>query len=174
MALLDGIQFVSESDAKSGTKLDQELPVEFTADPEPGERPRRGRPPKLNAVPAAKRPPTAARLAKDVAADLATLIAGTAAVWGLQDRCCAPILEDQAQPIADALVAVLSRNPRLLAKFANADIVSMTLQSVALGRALMPVGKAIWTNHVSRTGEGEGHDQSDRVDLSGFPSYSGS
>ncbi len=170
MSLLDKLQMRSESIPENDPEL--------TQDPEPGEKPARGRrsPTKAKATPAAPRKatPAVSRMAKEVAEDLASLLEGTAAVWGMSDQCCAPILEQQAKPIAEALTGILARNPRLLAKFADTDIVSYTLQAAALGRALLPVGKAVYANHVSKAVDDDQEAHRDgSVHLGQFPAFNG-
>lgn len=172
MALLDKLQF----DEKPDEETDEEIGYQFEADPPPGERatkPTRAKaakpaPPKSSAA--------LAKLAKEVAADLATVIEVSAAIWGMSDDCCAPTLEAQARPIADALVGILSRNPRVLMALANSDMAVMGVQTIALGRALMPVGKAVYRNHISKAvdgGEEGSHDHADAVQLGSFPAFSG-
>lgn len=171
MGLLDNLKFTSDSDPE----IDPESGPLFVQDPEPGERPAARKSSGRKVAPAKRTTPGTAKLAKEVAEDLTTLLAGTAAVWGLTDQCCAPVLEEQAKPIADALTAILARNPRLLAKFADTDIAVYTVQTIALGRALLPVGKAVYQNHVSRAVDDEeshNHDNGS-VHLGQFPAFSG-
>lgn len=174
MALMDKLQIVTESGGESGEEFEQD----YQQDPEPGtpapKKPSRRRSSATRKAAPTRRTPTVTKLAKEVAEDLTTLIQGAAAVWGMQDECCAPILEQQAKPIAQAFTSILSRNPRLLEKFASTDIVSYTLQSVALGKALLPVGQAIYHNHVSKAVE-EGHDESGNgaIHLDQFPAFNG-
>lgn len=151
MSLLESLKIAPRNTTENGG----EIVEQFAQDPAPNERPPRGRPKKATAAARPTTAPTTARMAKEVAEDLATLLEGGAALWGLSDQCCAPVLEQQARPIAVALTGILARNPRLLAKFAQADIVSYTLQFAALGRALAPVGTAFYRNHVSKAHEDE-------------------
>lgn len=168
MSLLDKLKMVDESDAEIGEEIEQV----FVPDPEPGDEPASRR---RKAKATATRTPSTARLSKQVSQDLASMLEMTAAVWGLQDQCCAPVLEQQAEPIADALVGVLSRNPRLLRAFASANIVSYTLQGAALARALAPVGKAIYHNHISKAvTDDDGHEHDGAVNLSRFPAFQAS
>lgn len=165
MPLLDSLRIAPEIDDESDEELAQ--------DPAPTEKPprpaRKGRTARRPATRQTGSKPTTAKLAKQVAEDLASLIEGGAAVWSLSDQCCAPVLEQQARPIADAFTAILSRNPRLLEKFANADMAVYTLQSAALFRALAPVGKAVYANHVGKPKTGENHDHN--IDLGQYPAY---
>lgn len=174
MGLLDTLQIAPRKEEE----FEEEFGLEFDQDPAPSEAPakRRSKTPaaaKKTAAPARRGTTATKNLAKEVAEDLATLLEGTAAVWGLSDQCCAPTLEAQARPIADALTAILARNPRLLAKFANTDIVAYSLQSVALGKALLPVGKAVYKNHVSKAVEDdeEGTHNDGGIQLGNFPAY---
>lgn len=174
MGLLDKLQF----DAKDDSETDAEIGYEFQPDPEPGERarPKRGKP--AAAKPAPRTPAAVTKMAKQVAEDLATVIEVSAAIWGMSDDCCAPTLEQQARPIADALVGILSRNPRMLMALASSDLAVMGVQSIALGKALMPVGKAVYRNHISKAvdadaEEGTHSHGTDALRLGGFPAYTG-
>lgn len=167
MGILDKLQFAD----KSELELVPEIGPEFEQDPEPGERPRRRKAsPKADSAPAMPTKAATTKMAKEVAEDLASLIEMGAAVWGMSDECCAPTLEQQAKPIADALTGILARNPRLLAKFADTDMVAYSIQAGLLFKALKPVAVKVYANHVSRTAEG-GH--GDGVHLGAFPAYSG-
>lgn len=173
MALLDKLQIRTENDAETH----EEMEPEFAQDPEPGSARNSVRKSNRNTVRTPARPaPSMAKLTKQVADDLATLIEIGATVWGLTDDCCAPVLEEQARPTADALVSILSRNPRMLMAFANSDMAVMSVQVIALGKALAPVGKAVYRNHISKSTDDdddqerahEGH-----VHLGAFPAFSG-
>lgn len=173
MALLDKLQIVPES----GEQIGDETGEDYQQDPEPGDPPpRKTRRSRARAAPQKRASTRGAagttKLAKEVAEDLTTLIQAGAAVWGMQDQCCAPVLEQQAKPIAQAFTAILARNPRLLEKFASTDIVSYTLQSVALGKALLPVGQAVYHNHVSKAVEGDEHVDG-AIHLDQFPAFTG-
>lgn len=180
MGLLDKLNFGPESetenDAQFAPQFAEQFATPFAQDPEPGTRPARGRKTTAKAAPAGRKvAPGTAKLAREVAEDFATLLEGTAAVWGLRDQCCAPVLEQQAKPIADALVAILARNPRLLARFADTSIAAYTMQSVALGKALLPVGKAVYHNHIGKAvdddQEGPHHDGASHIEQ--FPPFKG-
>lgn len=173
MGFLDSLKFESKTDKENELEID----TGFAQDPEPGD---------FTPVSAPEKKPTRRRstsmrtagssntkLAKEVAEDLASLIEGGAVVWGMRDQCCAPVLEQQAKPIADALTAVLARNPRLLAKFADADFAVATVQIIALGRAVAPVAKAVYQNHVSKATNDEGPDDDGHVHLGNFPAFGG-
>lgn len=173
MGLLDSIKFAPEKHSEDDTETE---PL-FEQDPEPGQRPARGRAAKKTApTPAPKKPPaTTARMAKEVAENLTTLIEIGASIWGMSgDQCCAPVLEKQAKPMADTFTAILARNPRMLAQFANADFAVMTVQTIAFFNAVAPVVKAVYRNHVSKTvddDEGHIHNGSGAVNLGNFPAY---
>jgi hypothetical protein len=169
MSLLDKLKITSPNDEE----MPSEFGSEFIADPEPDEKPVRAR-----KTPAKKPTPArssgsagTARLAKQVAEDLETLIAGGAAIWGLTDQCCAPVLEEDAKPIATALTAILARNPRMLAAFASTDIAVYTVQSLALGRALSRTAKAFYRNHISGAQEGDTDATGGGINLASFPAY---
>jgi hypothetical protein len=160
----------SRDDLETG----EESEPQFDQDPEPGQRPRSRRARKTAAPPARKATASVTKMAKEVSADLASLIEMSAAVWGMTDECCAPILERQAKPIADAFTSILSRNPRLLAKFANTDLVAYSIQAGLLFKALKPVATAVYHNHVSKTDEDEGEATNGGVvHLGNFPAFSG-
>lgn len=153
-------------------QIEEDIEYELPPDPTPGDPP-----PVKSKRPATRRAtsptttPTVTKMAKDVAADLTTLIEMTAAAWSMADECCAPVLEAQAKPIADAITNILKRNPRLLAKFAQADTAIFVMQAAALGKALAPVGKAIYRNHMT---EQEGADGAHGPSLDSYPAYNGS
>lgn len=167
MALLDKLELVAD--------VDPDIDEVFDADPAPDERPKRRAPRKPRTVAAKPAPPrakTTAALSKQVGADLASMLSMTSVVWGIRDQCCAPVLEQQAKPIGDALAAILARNPDLLAKFANAETGVFVMQCLALGQALLPLGQAVFRNHVAKTGDIAGP-AADVTDLENFPPFSG-
>lgn len=165
--------------------LESNLEDALPQDPEPGTRaPRRKQKapaqapkataPKRSTAPRGK---STASLAKEVGEDLATLIELTAAGWGMRDACCAPVLAEQAQPLGEAVAAILARNPRLLAKFALIDSASVLVLWVTLARALQPVVSAIYRNHGPGTrapvDEGDEGPHPAAVDLATYPAFSG-
>lgn len=161
MALLDKLEMA------------EEIPEEFDQDPKPDEKPkRRQRRPRTPAPKvAAPRQKTVAAMAKDVGNDIATMLEMTSVVWGVRDQCCAPVLAEQSKDIGHALAAILARNPELLRRFAQAETGVFVMQCLALGQALLPVGKVIVQNHVLKQGEG---DSAPVVDINGYPVFSGS
>lgn len=173
MALLDKLRITEEP----VEQIDAEILSEYEQDPVPNEpSPTRANAPKVKPAPAPKapvrgRPKSTTTLAKEVGDDLATMIELSATVWGMRDQCCAPVLAAQAVPIAHSITAILARNPRLLEKFANTDIAVYTVQLLALGKALTPVGAAIYNNHISKAGHGA--QATGGIDLDQFPSYPG-
>ena len=162
MALLDRLE------------MGQEIGEEIDPDPVPDEKPRRRatRKPRTPS-PQVKRPvaKTVNTMAKEVGNDLATMLEMTAVVWGIRDQCCAPVLEAQAKPIGQALAQILARNPELLRKFAQAETGVFVMQCLALGQALLPVGQAVFHNHVLK--QGETGPNADVTDLDTFPAFSG-
>lgn len=162
MGLLDKLEVV------------EEIPEEIDPDPAPDERPRR-RPSRKPRTPAPKVATPARKsvntMAKEVGNDLASMLEMTSVVWGIRDQCCAPVLEQQAKPIGTALANILARNPELLRKFAQAETGVFVMQCLALGQALLPVGQAVFQNHVAKTGELGGN--TDVTDLGAYPSFSG-
>jgi hypothetical protein len=175
MALLDKLKISSESTPET----DPETEPLFAQDPTPGE-PRGASRPAGKAKPASSgngrtRSASVTKMAKEVAEDLATMIELGAAAWGMSDDCCAPVLEQQARPIADAFSGILARNPRLLAKLHGSDSAVLAMQTLALGRALQPVAKAVYRNHVSKAVEDdqEGTHDDGTVHLNNFPAFSG-
>lgn len=112
-------------------------------------------------------------MSKSVAEDLAGLFDLGGTLWEFAgDECCAPILQEQSKPLGDAIAACLARNPRLLAKFVDLDVVSLTVLVGAIGKALKPVAVAVWKNHISGAGfDKEGTDGSGGIDFAQFPAY---
>lgn len=167
MALLDKLELAAETDPEVAEELD--------SDPAPDQRPKRRATRKPRTV-AAKPPPARAKpvatMAKQVGNDIASMLQMTSVVWGIRDECCAPVLEQQAKPIGEALAAILARNPDLLAKFANAETGVFVMQCLALGQALLPLGQAVFRNHVAKTGDIAGAD-ANVTDLDSFPAFSG-
>lgn len=173
MALLDSLKI----GAKTDDEFEEEIGQQFAQDPEPGQASGRGRKaPAARRVPAAPSKAATTKLAKDLAEDLAGLIELGAITWGMSDDCCAPVLESSAEPIANAITACLAKKPRLLAAFAQADLVSWTLLLSTLYKALQPVGKAIYRNHISKAVDedvqGVSHDPG-AIRLNEFPAFSG-
>lgn len=173
MALLDSLKIGQESD----DKFEEEIGPQFAQDPEPGQS-GRGRKTVAKRAPAVVTPSKAAtkKLADELGEDLAGLIELAAITWGLTDDCCAPVLDENAEPIARAITACLAKKPRLLAAFAQADIVSWTLLLSTLYKAFHPVGKAIYRNHISKAVDedvqGVSHDPG-AIRLNEFPAFSG-
>ncbi len=174
MSLISKLKGDDETDTESVT----EPTLEFARDPEPGERPSRGRKAtSVKAVPVTPSKAQVTKMAKEVADDLAGLLDMGATLWALAgDECCAPILEEQAKPISDALVACLSRNPRLLARLATTDIISMTVQFTGLYKALKPLAVTVYHNHISKAvddeGDGSGVSRDGVVNLRQYPAFS--
>lgn len=172
MGLLESIEIESEI----GDKIPDTIPEEFLRDPEPGERPTRGRgrPRKTAAAPAEPSKTQVTRLTKSVAADLAGLFDLGGTMWELAgDTCCAPVLQEQAKPMGDAIAACLARNPRLLAKLVDLEFVSLTVLIGALGKAVKPVVEAIYHNHIAGGGDNDdGPDGGNGFDASRYPAYS--
>lgn len=162
MALLDKLEIAQE--------IDEEIDADPPPDqPAPKRRARKPRTPAPKV--AAPRQKTVATMAKEVGNDIATMLEMTSVVWGLRDQCCAPVLEQQAKPIGQALAAILARNPELLRKFANAETGVFVMQCLALGQALLPVGQAVVRNHVMKTGD-DGPN-ADVTSLDTFPAFTG-
>jgi len=163
MALLDSLEIEVENPSEN--------PIEFTADPEPGERPARRRSGRARTPAPAGEPSKTqlTKMTKEVAADLAGLFDLGGTLWEVAgDECCAPILQQQAKPMGDAIAACLARNPKLLARFTDLDVVSMTVLVGAIGKAVKPVGMAIWHNHVKGGGDEYGPAG---IDFDQFPAF---
>lgn len=64
----------------------------------------------------------------------------------MRDPVCGQALADQAKPIAKAIAKILSRYPDLAHKFVASGAIGDWL---ALGMAVMPVGKAIYAHHIA-------------------------
>lgn len=172
MGLLEKLQIRPENDQE----LQLETEPEFAQDPEPGTVRNSVRKSAAKSVKAPARPPASmAKLTKQVAEDLATIIEVSAAMWGLTDDCCAPELEQQARPIADALVGILGRNPRMLMALAHSDMAVLGVQTIALGKALAPVGRAVYRNHISKAthDDDQEREHDGGIQLGAFPAFSG-
>lgn len=174
MALLEKLRMVEQTGPENGAEIGEEFLSEYTQDPVPNEHvSTSGKPGTAKAAPkaprkAATRGTTA--LAKEVAKDMGSMIELAAVAWGMRDQCCAPVLAEQAQPIADAITNILARNPALLEKFANTDIAVYTMQTMALFTALAPVGRSVYSNHISKAGHGT-QGSNGGIDLDQFPSH---
>lgn len=164
MELLKRLQIAPQLDVE----LEDPLPQDPAPD-EPAPKRKTGSRKAATPTPRAARPPTVAKMARDVAADLATFLEMGAAAWGLTDQCCAPVLAEQSKPIADALTAILARNPRLLARFAQADTAVWVMQVAALVRACTPVARAVYANHVTAPEQEGGNGAG--LPLDHFPAY---
>lgn len=172
MALMEKLRIVTQNEDVIADDVEDALPQS----PAPGETPAPAKR-RTSRTTAARQPspgkPNTTKLAKEVAADIATLIEGTAVVWGMTDQCCAPTLEAQAKPIADALVPILSRNPKLLAKLASGNMAVMVMQFIGLGRALAPVATSIYHNHVAKVDPMAEEMQDAGLPLDHFPAFGG-
>lgn len=165
MALLEKLRIVTQNEELNPDEIETDLPQ----DPIPGERPsNRGKARRASTQPGSPKAATT-KLAKQVSLDLTSLLEGGAVLWGLRDQCCAPVLAEQSKDIAEALTAILARNPALLAKFAQTDIAVLTVQVIALTRAVAPVAKAVYTNHVAQTEIGQADSG---FDIDSFPTFS--
>lgn len=171
MGLLSTLKMEDENSDEKTT----ELAPKFEPDPEPGQSPSSRRRPaaRRKALPAGGTMSTAAvkKMSRDVAGQLAGLIDMTGTLWELSgDKCCAPIVQEQAKPVGDALAACLERNPALLARMVDVDFVTMIIQIGAVGKALKPIGEAVWHNHISGEHHGGG-DDGPGFDADAFPPY---
>jgi hypothetical protein len=163
MALLDKLEIA--------TDIGEEIDPDPVPDQPAPKRTRKARVPAPK--PTRRAPQTVSAMAKEVGNDIATMLEMTSVVWGVRDQCCAPVLEKQAKPIGQALANILARNPDLLRKFAQAETGVFVMQCLALGQALLPVGQAVISNHVLKSGEVDGPN-ADVTDLESFPVFSGS
>lgn len=97
------------------------------------------------------------RKVKDILVMMITLPGGALA---MRDPVCGGALVRQADPIADALVPIIARNPAMLRWFLEGG---GWMDYMALLMALQPVGAAVWGHHVTgsqrvMTADGEGED----------------
>src|SRR3982751_3800706 len=147
MGLLQSLKMEDEKKDESKSVNGVEFGSKFEPDPEPGHpATSRRRTRKPAAQPAAGMSPTRIKaLSREVGGQIAGLIDMTGTLWEMTgDTCCAPVVQEQSGPVGDALAACLARNPELLARMADVDFVTMILQIGALGKALQPIGTAIW------------------------------
>lgn len=172
MGLLEKMNFTDKRDDIVDAEIVPDPQSEYQQDPAPaGPTPTRGKAKAAPRVRTAGKTTASTKLAKEVGDDLATMLEMGAVVWGMRDTCCAPVLSEQAQPIGEAIASILARNPRLLEKFANTDIAVYTIQILALGKALAPVGKAVYSNHVSKAHKDGDHPGTNGINLNQFPAY---
>jgi hypothetical protein len=151
MAVLDTLRISTENGEEINAEFPTEFEEEFSPDPAPDEKPRRSR--KEPVVKTARKPaPSAsARLAKQAGEDLAGIFEMMAAAWSMAgDRCCAPVLEQQAKPMGTAIANILKRYPNLLAKLAGSDLVSLGVAGGMLVVAVKPVVQAVYVNHIAK------------------------
>lgn len=174
MSLLEKLKIGTETEPQIETAFDQVndgVTSDWEQDPAPGPASAgKNREPNKAPVRKATSKTATTKLAKEVGDDLATMLEMGAVVWGMRDQCCAPVLGEQADAIGHSIAAILARNPRLLEKFANTDIAVYTVQMLALGRALAPVGSAVYNNHISKARKGD-HGPAGGIDLNQFPAY---
>jgi hypothetical protein len=173
MALLDKLRISEQTRPDTGEEIGEEIVSEYAQDPIPNEpaatRGKASPAPRTPKSPRRAASPNTTKLAKEVAQDMGSMIELASVAWGMRDQCCAPVLAEQAQPIATAITNILARNPALLEKFANTDIAVYTMQTMALFTALAPVARSVYSNHISKAGHGD--QASGGVDLDQFPSY---
>lgn len=175
MALLDRVKLESNSE---GNPEDNQEGL-LAPDPVPDEKPATRRKPAGKAQtrkPPAPRAKSTSTMAKEVAEDLATFGELLAATVSMRDDVCGPALEANVRPIVTAFVAILERNPRLLAKFADFENATMIMLVVGLIRACAPVATAIYSHHgpgsAARHGDHEAPDEP-AVDPELYPTFSG-
>lgn len=177
MALLEKLNFVTKSETEFDTESEPEFETLLSQDPEPAEAPapRRTRTNARRSAPrAAPAQPSIGKLRKEVTDDATTILEMVAAVWEFSgDSCCAPILNQQAKPLATSLVAIVARNPKLLAALAHSDSAVLLVQILSLGKAVQPLANAMWKNHVSADHDHEGGADDGRVHLGDFPAFTG-
>jgi hypothetical protein len=101
--LIEGVEFIRSDEAEGFTR---------PPDPEPGRKPRsRARKTAASAAPPKITTAAARREAKDF---FQFSFEMGAQLWGAVDEVCAPVLAQQAEPMADALANILARYPSLL------------------------------------------------------------
>jgi hypothetical protein len=175
MTVLDKLRISDENGEEINAEFPTEFEEEFAPDPAPDEKPRRSRKEPVVKTAAARRTssaPTNARLARQAGEDLAGIFEMMAAAWSMAgDRCCAPVLEQQAKPMGTAIANILKRYPNLLAKLAGSDLVSLGVAGGMLVVAVKPVVQAVYVNHVSKD-TAHDHDAADDGYAAQFPPYS--
>lgn len=129
-------------------------------------------PPRKNTRPTTG-PPTplvTKQMEREVRDELQALVGMAALVWSVPDPHCGTVLSDQSKAIAESLVGVLKKNPRLLASLRAAGWFG---DWVALFMALSPVLKAIYAHHLGPKEEeitDDGYDHT-APKLADFPAY---
>ena len=136
---------------------------QLAPDPQPSRRNRKGR---RNGR-AAAASTRATKAEQDQVRDALTMLY-TLPAWGLQlkDPHCGGALMEQRDAIIKSLVPIVCRNPAMLAFFTAAN--APWMEYLALGQALAPVAKTIWSHHVTHTvGDAQGQGEVP-VDLSAY------
>lgn len=135
-------------------------------EPEPAPVP----PPRRTPLRAAPPPVVTKQMEREVRDELQALVGMAALVWSVPDPQCGTVLSEQSKAIAEGLVGVLKRNPRLLASLRAAGWMG---EWVTLFMALSPVVKAIYTHHLGPKEEAVYDDGSDPTAprLADFPPY---
>ncbi len=82
---------------------------------------------------------------REVRDELHALVSMAALVWSVPDPHCGTVLNEQSKAIAESLVGVLKKNPRLLASLRAAGWFG---EYVSLFLAISPVAKAIYAHHL--------------------------
>lgn len=163
----DDLSGLTGADGPEPAEGDQLAP-----DPQPSRRARKGR----RSSRAAAAPAAAATKAdRDQVRDALTMLY-TLPAWGLQlrDQHCGGALMEQRDAIIKSLVPIVCRNPAMLAFFTSAN--APWMDYLALGQALAPVAKTIWSHHVTHTvGDADGMPGEVPVDLTAYsaPRFAG-
>lgn len=181
--VFSGLKIRTESATELGPELAKEVAEDLDAyplgmDPMPSDLgdetasvPTPPPPPRRNSRASAPPVPLVTKqMEREVRDELQALVSMAALVWSVPDPHCGTVLSDQSKAIAESLVGVLKKNPRLLASLRAAGWFG---DWVALFMALSPVLKAIYAHHLGPKEEeipSDGYDAT-APRLADFPAY---
>lgn len=124
---------------------------ELPPDPAPSRRSKQGRR-RMRATTTASKKATASE--KQQVRDALTMLYTFPALGvRMRDPHCGGALLEQQDPVIDALVPIVCRNPAMLTFFTASN--TPWLEYLALIKALLPIGQMVWGHHVTHTVGGE-------------------
>lgn len=160
-SLLDRLKG-TDNDPEISPEIPDEIPSEWfdggpplTPDPVPGS----AKPPRQRLRQATTSGNVTPALKKRISAEVAAYVEFAAIPIVMRDPECGGVLHEQAQPIADAITAILSRYPDLAHKFLQTGVLGDWLK---LGVALTPVFRAVWAHHFAVKPDEEEESASDQ------------
>lgn len=154
---------------ETGPELNPEVPdhvpeewaPELAQDPAPG----KAKPVRAKLRTSATSGNVTPALRKRISAEIEAYIELVAMPVILRDETCGAVLHEQAQPIADALTAILARYPDLAHKFLATGVLGDWIKLAVVVKPVIEVG---WRHHVAK--QPEQGEQGD-LDVDAFPAY---